>query len=78
VIVNADGKDFPAGPIYFINRQDGETVAGDPLLEYFIEVAMPDGTIHRATEWIPSDSARVLIGKVQIQNALGFLPGVPQ
>jgi hypothetical protein len=78
LIVNADGKDFPAGPIYFINRQDGEAVAGDPLLEYFIEVAMPDGTIHRATEWIPSDSARVLIGKVQIQNALGFLPGVPQ
>ena len=46
----------PPVPIYFINRQDGETVAGNPLLEYFLEVAMPDGTVQRATHWVPSDS----------------------
>ncbi len=78
VVINADGKDFPAGAIYFINRQDGETVEGDPLLEYFLEVAMSDGTIYRATHWVQSDTARILIGKVQVQNALGFLPGLPE
>jgi len=77
VVLDADGKDFPAGAIYFINRQDGETVTGDPLLEYFLEVAMPDGTVQRATHWVPSDSARILLGKVQVQSALAP-PGGPQ
>ena len=42
------------------------TVTGDPLLEYFLEVAMPDGTVQRATHWVPSDSARILIGIVLV------------
>ena len=77
VVLNADSKDFPAGAIYLVNRQDGESVPGDPLLEYFLEVAMPDGSIQRATRWVPSDSARILIGKVQVEQALGP-PGGPQ
>jgi len=77
VVLTGDGKDFSAGAIYFVNRQDGETVPGDPLLEYFLEVAMADGTVQRATRWIASDTARILIGKVQVEQALAP-PGNPQ
>lgn len=72
--LSADNQDFRLGPIYLINRQPGESVPGDPLFEYLLEVSMPDGRTHRATRWIPSDNLRVLVGKVQVEQALGSLP----
>ncbi len=79
--LSADHQDFRLGPIYLINRQPGESVPqnglADPLFEYLLEVTMPDGRIHRATRWIPSDNLRVLVGKVQVEQALGTLPSAP-
>jgi len=74
--LNADGKDFTVGPIYLVNRQDGQSIPGDPLFEYFLTAVMRDGTIYRATRWIPSDNLRVVIGRVQVEQALGSLPAV--
>jgi hypothetical protein len=47
----------------------------EPLFEYQLEVVMKDGTSHAGTRWVSSDRVRVPIGKVQVQQGLGFLPG---
>ncbi|NSW55789.1 MAG: hypothetical protein HPY44_07250 [Armatimonadetes bacterium] len=70
-----DQTEFTLGPIHLVNRQPGEDVPGDPLFEYTLTVVMPDGTMHEGVNWIPYNSLRVLIGTVQIQQALGSLPG---
>jgi hypothetical protein len=69
--LDADNKDFTVGPLYLGSRQPGETIPGDPLFEYLLEVAMPDGSSKRGTRWLPADSLRLLIGKVQVEQALG-------
>ncbi len=76
--LNADNQDFTLGPIYLVNRQPGESVPGDPLFEYQLEVAMPDGSSHRATSWVAADDLRVLIGRLQAEQALGPPPHDPQ
>ena len=73
IVLKADNQDFTLGPIY-VGEQAGE--ASDALFEYFVTVAMADGTQHEARRWIPSSDLRVLIGRSQIEKALGFLPGV--
>jgi hypothetical protein len=70
VVLNADNQDFTLKPIYNVPRE-----AGEPLFEYLLELAMPDGTQHRGTRWIPSESVRVLIGRAQLEQSLGTLPG---
>jgi hypothetical protein len=72
VVLKEDDKDFTLGPIYLVNRQSGESVPDDPLFEYYLELGMPDGTVHRAAHWLASDNLRVLIGRVQIEQALGL------
>lgn len=76
VVVNADGGEFSGGPVYLVDRQPGEERPGDPLFEYRIEVIMPDGTIHSppADRWIPSQRHRLLVGSVQVEQSLGYLP----
>ena len=76
--LDADNKDFTIGPIYLVNRQPGESVPGDPLFEYQLEVAMPDGSSRRGTSWVAADGLRVLIGRVQVEQALGAAPGGAQ
>ena len=75
VVMSADGKDFTVGPVFLGSRQPGESIAGDPLFEYFLEVTMADGTTYKATRWISGDDLRVSIGKHQVEDALGSLPG---
>lgn len=75
VVMSADGKDFTVGPIFLGSRQPGVSVEGDPLYEYFLEVTMADGTTYKATRWIPGDDLRLSIGKHQLEEALGSLPG---
>lgn len=77
VIVNADGSEFSGGPVYLVDRQPGEERPGDPLYEYRIEVVMPDGTVHSppADRWLPGHRPRLLIGTVQVEQSLGYLPG---
>jgi hypothetical protein len=71
VVLKADNQDFTLGPIYV-----GETASGaDGLFEYFLTVAMADGSEHQAQRWISSSELRVLIGRSQIEKALGFVPG---
>lgn len=75
VVMSADGKDFTVGPIFLGTRRPGDAVAGDPLFEYFLEVTMADGTTYKATRWIPGDDLRLSIGRHQLEEALGSLPG---
>lgn len=77
VILNADNHDFNVGPIYAPARSTGDTGASEPLFEYFIELTMPDGNTYRSTSWTPGDGLRVLIGKAQLERALGSLPPMP-
>lgn len=70
VVLKTDGQDFILKPIYNVSRP-----AGEPLFEYLLELAMPDGTIHTGTTWIATDSLRVLIGRAQLEQSLGKLPG---
>jgi hypothetical protein len=74
VVLKADDQDFTVGPIYL---GDGGA-SGDVLFEYFLTVAMPDGTEYEGRNWVPSSDLRVLVGKSQIEKALGFVPGGPR
>ncbi|HEV3486576.1 MAG TPA: hypothetical protein VG106_14290, partial [Vicinamibacterales bacterium] len=69
VVLKADNQDFTLRPIYSGNRRDGE-----PLFEYRLDLAMPDGTEHRGTTWIASDALRVLVGRAQLERSIGTLP----
>lgn len=72
--LNEDEQEYKIGPIYKVDRKADEATSGAPLFEYFITVVMPDGTTHKATKWLPSETLRVMIGQAQIKEALGFLP----
>ena len=80
VIVNNDRFEYSAGLVYLVDRQPGEERAEDPLFEYQIEVVMPDGSLHEppADRWIKSHRNRIVIGTVQVEQSLGYLPGAPQ
>jgi hypothetical protein len=71
IVLKADNQDFTLGPIY-VDEAEGRSEA---LFEYFLTVAMADGTEHEAQQWIASRDLRVLIGRSQIEKALGFVPG---
>jgi hypothetical protein len=71
IVLKADDQDFTLGPIYAGEAGDGSEV----LFEYFLTVAMADGTEYQARNWIPSSDLRVLVGRSQIEKALGFVPG---
>ncbi|HYR51395.1 MAG TPA: hypothetical protein VET83_02145 [Candidatus Dormibacteraeota bacterium] len=75
VVLSSDSKDFTIGPLYLGSRQAGESVSGDPLFEYFLTLTMKDGTTYRATRWVSSDDLRLAIGKHQLEEAFGSLPG---
>jgi hypothetical protein len=69
LVLKADNQDFTLRPIYSAGRRDGER-----LFEYRLDLAMPDGTVHRGTRWISSDALRVLVGRAQLEQSLGTLP----
>jgi hypothetical protein len=69
LVLKADSQDFVLKPIY------NAAPSGEPLFEYLLELAMPDGTIYKGTRWIASDNLRVLIGRAQLEQSLGSLPG---
>jgi hypothetical protein len=69
LVLKADNQDFTLRPIYSAGRRDGER-----LFEYRLDLAMPDGTVHRGARWISSDALRVLVGRAQLEQSLGMLP----
>jgi hypothetical protein len=69
-VLKADNQDFTVGPIY-----SGKRPPDEPLFEYLLELTMPDGRSYKGTRWIPSDTLRVLVGRVQLEQSLGTLPG---
>ena len=75
VVMSQDGKDFAIGPLYLGTRQPGESVQGDPIFEYLLTLTMKDGSTYRATRWVPSDDLRLAIGRHQLEEAFGSLPG---
>ena len=74
VVLNADGKDFTIGPLYLGNRQPGESVPGDPLFEYSLSVVKQDGTHSDGSTWLSCNDLRLVIGRRQLEDALGALP----
>jgi hypothetical protein len=73
IVLNSDGHDFTLGPVYTSDR-DAEGSSG-PLFEYFFELTMKDGTTYKATHWIACDDLRLTVGRHQLEEALGSLPG---
>ncbi len=73
--VVADRASYTVEPIFLTNRLDPETGEAWPLFEYRLTVVMPDGTVHEGSGWLPSERETVVIGPVQIEQSLGFLPG---
>jgi hypothetical protein len=73
VVLNSDGHDFTLGPVYTADRDAGG--ASGPLFEYFFELTMKDGTTYKATHWIACDDLRLTVGRHQLEEALGSLPG---
>jgi hypothetical protein len=71
LVLKADRQDFTVGPIHTAHPR----AEGEPLFEYLLTLTMPDGTEHASRRWIPGDSLRVLIGRSQLEAALGFVPG---
>ncbi len=74
LVLNKDNQDFKVGPVYLVDRQAGEARPGDPLFEYTLDVIMPDGATRQGSNWLAVDGLRVLIGKVQVEQAVGPLP----
>jgi hypothetical protein len=66
LIFKADDQEATVGPVYL-----PQTTLGDPIFEYQIQLTMRDGTVRRSQKWTASDTLRVLIGKVQVEGALG-------
>lgn len=73
-----DQKEYTLGPIYLVNRQPGEEVPGDPLFEYRLSAVMPDGTEHVGRQWVAVNALRVIIGKRQLEEAVGTMGGEAQ
>lgn len=71
----ADRASYTVEPIFLTNRLAPDTGEAWPLFEYRLTVVMPDGTVHEGTDWLPSERDTVVIGPVQIEQSLGFLPG---
>lgn len=76
--LGADNQDFSLGPIFLVNRQPGQAVPGDPLFEYTLDVALHDGTLRRGTRWLAVNDLRVLIGRVQVEQAVGKMTTGPK
>lgn len=69
IVLGADGQDFPIGPLYI-----GEQPPGTSIGEYAIDVAMKNGTVHKAQRWLRVEGLRVLIGTSQIKESVGLIP----
>jgi hypothetical protein len=67
LVLDKDDKDFSAGAIYKSGR-----AVDEPLAEFTLSVVLPDGSTFPGISWITvTDSSRVFIGKVQLQQATG-------
>jgi hypothetical protein len=66
VVLDGDGKDFEVGPIYVPAGDDLE----GPLFEYRMELTRPDGTTTSGSRWMPMTRLRLLVGRVQVEEAL--------
>lgn len=78
LVLGEDMAEYTTGPVYLVDRQPGEAVPGDPLFEYQLELLMADGQSHRSTRWVASNDLRVNIGRFQVEESLGFLPGAEE
>jgi hypothetical protein len=76
-IMNSDRAEYTIEPIFLTNRMPPGGGEPWPLFEYRLSVVMPDGAIHEGTTWLPSDSDTVVVGPVQIEKSVGYVPGRP-
>ena len=74
-ILGGDGESFAVGPIYPAAQERGPGGGAAALYEYRLRLVMPDGGLYDSRRWIPADSLYQPIGRVQLEEALGPLPG---
>lgn len=73
--ITDDRASYQIEPVFLTGRTNPETGDEWPLFEYRLTVIMPDGTMHDGVNWLPSERDTVVIGPVQVEESLGFLPG---
>ncbi len=71
-----DRAEYTIDPIFLTNRMPPDGSEEWPLFEYRLTVVMPDGAIHEGSAWVSSGSETIVIGPVQIEQSLGFVPGM--
>lgn len=71
----ADRASYQIDPVFLTSRLDPATGEAWPLFEYRLTLVMPDGSVHDGMHWLPSERDTVVIGPVQVEQSLGFLPG---
>jgi len=71
VELTQDGTAYKVGPIYLIDRQDGQEKPGDPLFKFKLTAVKADGTTKEAAEWTESNRLSVYIGSAQLRPIVG-------
>lgn len=83
LVLDQDRSTFEVGPLFPGSRQESAASPAPegledregPLLEYRLELLMPDGRSYTSETWLESRDLRIHVGTFQIEQALGFVPG---
>lgn len=72
-VVDADEKDFLVGPMFVGDRSAGSV---GTLFEFRLSLTMKDGNVVAGNAaWIQGDTMRIPIGRRQLEQSIGALPG---
>ncbi len=74
-VIDEDRSSYFIDPIFLTDRVNPETGDEWPLFEYRISAIMPDGDMIEGANWLESDRDTIVIGPVQIEQSIGYLPG---
>lgn len=74
IIIAEDRGSYEVEPVFLTSRLSPESGEEWPLFEYRLTVVMPSGEVHEGEGWIESNRKNVVIGPVQIDKSLGFIP----
>ncbi|MCA9512962.1 MAG: hypothetical protein KC560_19790 [Myxococcales bacterium] len=67
----ADGQETQVARLFLTEREFSPAASHEPFYEWFLEVAMRDGTTYRSPSWSPSRALDLLLGSAVVEQALG-------
>jgi hypothetical protein len=67
LVIESDNREYEFGPLY----QPEDLESSGPLFEYRMTVVLEDGSTYTGESWIPVSRNRVIIGRVQVAEAIG-------